>query len=228
MHSLPSRIFRRLPTGDSEAAPNSIRDQLRASILDGKLEGGTFLRQEELATHFGTSRIPVREALRQLETEGLIAFHYNRGAVVTSLTGADIIEMFELRLALECHALTVAIPNMAEDDLEQAERLLTTYDLNPTPADISSINWRFHQALYAPCDLPKLLMMIEWNHGNLGRFVKPQPCTRSNIERSQNEHWKIFVACRQGDVNQAVSMLRQHIIDTKKSLAALGRMKVNS
>src|SRR5436190_3117736 len=108
-------------------APDLVRDGLRESILAGVFEAGHQLRQDEVAEQFGTSRIPVREALRQLESEGLVTFHPNRGAVVKGLSLEDVLEMLDIRIGLECRALKLAIPNMAVEDHEAAQQILDEY-----------------------------------------------------------------------------------------------------
>ena len=102
------------------SAPNTVREGLRRAILAGEFAPGSQLRQDELAQRFGTSRIPVREALRQLEAEGLVSILPNRGATVSSLSLDEVLELMEIRIALECRALRMAIPNMVDTDLDFA------------------------------------------------------------------------------------------------------------
>src|SRR3954469_589073 len=110
------------------SAPDLVRDGLRKAIFAGDLVAGTQLRQDELASRFGTSRIPVREALRQLESEGLVTLHPNRGAAVSSVSLEDVLELLEIRIGLECRALKLAIPNMVAADFDLAAEILRGYD----------------------------------------------------------------------------------------------------
>ncbi|WP_425964365.1 GntR family transcriptional regulator [Rhizobium nepotum] len=80
----------------------------------------------------------------------------NRGAIVTSLSLNEVLEMLDIRIALECHALRLAIPIMAEEDLAHAESILEAYNDDPDPASWGSVNWRFHTTLYEPCHSPAL------------------------------------------------------------------------
>jgi DNA-binding GntR family transcriptional regulator len=104
-------------------APHVVRDGLRAAIMAGEFAEGTPLRQDEIAEKYGTSRIPVREALRQLESEGLVRFERNKGVTVKGFSIDDVVEMLEIRIALECRALKLAVPNMALEDFEAAEAI---------------------------------------------------------------------------------------------------------
>ena len=165
--ALPSRSAENeAETGAKVSAPAMIRDGVRRAILDGVYASGVQLRQDELAERFGTSRIPVREALRQLEAEGLVTIEANKGATVTVLSLPEVLELFEIRAALECRALRLAIPNMIDGDFEAAEAILQDYGALEDPGAWGDINWRFHSLLYAPCALPKLLGMIEANYGS--------------------------------------------------------------
>src|SRR4051795_12517043 len=106
--------------------PAMIADVLRSAIMAGKLPGGALLRQMELSEQFGSSRIPVREALRQLQGEGLVTIVPHRGAVVSSLSLEELQEMCEIRIALESTALRLAISQLDDETLARAEAILRT------------------------------------------------------------------------------------------------------
>lgn len=207
-------------------APELVRDGLRAAIFRGELSEGAQLRQDQLAEQYGTSRIPVREALRQLEAEGLVRIEPNRGAVVTSLSLEDVLEMLDIRIALECHALRLAIPNMAEEDLAHAASILEAYNADPDPQNWGTVNWSFHFTLYEPCHRPRLLQMIESNFGHVNRFVRMQVSLAAGKERPQREHELLLEYCRTGEADQAVKLLESHIEQTQKSFRASRRQRV--
>lgn len=223
MRRSPSREPARGRTDAHGSAPDLVRDGVRKEILDGAFEPGTQLRQDELAERYGTSRIPVREALRQLEAEGLVTIHPNRGAVVSVLSLDDVLEMLEIRIALECRALRLAIPNMVDEDFEAAADILKSYDAEPRPQKWGEMNWQFHKTLYAPSNRPKLIAMIEANYGHVGRFIRVQVSLAAGKERPQREHYAMLEACRRGDIDGAARTLEQHIIHTQKSLVAAAR-----
>src|SRR5690242_5553775 len=103
-------------------------EALRERILRGDYPEGEPLRQDALADELGVSRIPVREALRQLEAEGLVTFNPHRGAVVSSLSLDEIVELFELRADIECDLLARAIPRMERDQLNRAIEVLDEFE----------------------------------------------------------------------------------------------------
>src|SRR5215831_189024 len=117
----------------SEAIPRqtltaAVADRLRDKILRGDLREGEQLRQHTIAAEFDVSRIPVREAFRQLEAEGLIEIIDHRGAVVAALSPDEIEELFDIRAALEGVTLRRAVPRLTDEDLERAERALEAYE----------------------------------------------------------------------------------------------------
>lgn len=211
----------------TEAPPASlaITSALRAEIMSGAIAPGARLRQDELAARFGTSRIPVREALRQLEAEALVIHDVNRGARVAPLTLDETLERMEIRMALESLALKLAVPQMSELDFEHIEAILAEYDQAEDPAQWTACNWRFHTALYAPCNRPTLLGLIEANFANADRFMRLRLSQATGKERPQIEHREILSACRMGDATRAATLLEAHIAKSRKSLAASMRLK---
>ena len=169
--SMTERPPRKLKMSGTTA--RNIVPLLRKEILAGALAAGTPLRQDELAGRFNVSKIPVREALRQLESEGLVEFRPRRGAIVVELTPEDFAEMFDLRIALECRALELAVPNMVEADLRFARDILDDYVEAGDFERWSDLNLRFHLALYEPCNRHRLLRMIRQLHDQMGLFRTP-------------------------------------------------------
>lgn len=191
--------------------------------MSGQFEPGAQLRQEELAERFGTSRIPVREALRQLEAEGMVVIHPNKGAVVSTLSVEEALEMLEIRIGLECRALKLAIPNMIDSDLEAARKILEDYDAEPKPHKWTEMNWRFHQAIYAPCSKPRLLSLIETNYRHLSRFTRVLVSMATGKERPQREHHALLNFAGRGNTTAAVALLEEHLVHTQKSIMAASR-----
>ncbi len=196
---------------------------LRAEISDGRLAPGTALRQDELATRFGISRIPVREALRMLQAEGLVTYAPNRGAIVAVVTPQEIQEMLEVRIALECHAIRMAVPLVAGSDLETMRDLLQAYDAAPDAGSWSKMNWQFHCSLYRPSECQRLLDAIERNFNRFSSAARLQISALSGKGRPQREHWKLLALTEEGRADQAATLLEQHIRDTQRSIRAAFR-----
>jgi DNA-binding GntR family transcriptional regulator len=202
-----------------------IYQQLRQRILQNELTANQPIRQDKVAAQFNVSKIPVREALRQLESDGLVEFKPRCGAFVTELNEADIIENLEIRIALETHALKLAIPNITTADIELAEKILIKYQKVDDIERWSELNGQFHHCLYAPCALPQLMAMIENIKDRTSSFMRLKITQVSGLERPHSEHIVILNACKDGNIKLAVELLQKHIHCTKKEVTAHFRKK---
>ena len=199
-------------------AVDRVTDALRQLILDGSLAVGVQLKQEALAQRFGVSRLPVNQALKRLQSEGLVQHVPYTGSVVASKSAADLLEILDIRIGLETRALQLAIPAMKKADFTALEKILKAYEASQSPAEWSELNLQFHLRLYAPCTRPKLLQMIE----DLVRGVDIQLRTRQShrvgLKAPQDEHRGIIAACQAKDAALAVALLQAHIEHTQDAL----------
>lgn len=187
-----------------------VADDLRSLIIKGQIRGRHPLRQEELAEQYGVSKIPVREALFQLQSEGLVDFTPGRGATVSELTPEGANEIYIMRIALEPVALQTALPNLQETDLIQAESALKQIDQERDPTRWGQLNWEFHTTLYKPAQLPRLLNTLKMWQTNVSRyfFVYQELAFR---EKSNAEHGAILNACRERNSDKACHLLAEHL-----------------
>lgn len=190
-----------------------ILERLRAAIVGGELRSGEALRQDELAARFGTSKIPVREALQRLEGEGLVKSIPNRGVFVTELSADELREICEIRVDLETRALRLAIPKFdrprlarAKDILDEAER-----DGDRFFAEWSARNWRFHRALYEAAERPRLLALIEGLHAQTERYLQVHVALLDYRRIGEREHRELLRLVARGQTREAVTTLREHI-----------------
>jgi DNA-binding GntR family transcriptional regulator len=200
----------------------AVADKLRDQIIRGEIPEGAQLRQDAIATQYQVSRIPVREALRQLDAEGLIAIVPNRGAIVPALSPADIEELFSIRALLEPEVLKLSIPHMTEEDFSEADTVLRKYVKELRRDDHVSawgrLNWQFHSILYSRANQPRFMAIIR-NVNNSGeRYTRLQLYLTHGIKRANEEHHEMLELCRQHDVARACKLLRQHIEYAGESL----------
>ncbi len=205
------------------SAADPIYEALKDKIVSGKIAAETPLRQDEIARQHGVSKIPVREALRRLEVDGLVTFRPQRGAVVRKFTDQDVQHLLDIRVALECRALELAIPNMIASDYRDARQLLENYAQATETARWSELNRQFHQMIYEPCSNPELILMISDLQKKLGPFLRLLVTEASGLERPMREHAEILAACEAGDIPKALDALKKHIEATKKEVAAYMR-----
>jgi DNA-binding GntR family transcriptional regulator len=200
------------------STPGLIADSLRAGMLDGRIGGGQKLIQRDLARAFGTSRIPIREALRQLESEGLIDYHPHRGAVVAPLTAPEIKEIYEMRMPLEVLALRLAIPKLDAHRLTAARRAIDDSAGAANVAKFGGLNWRFHEALYEAADRPRLLKAIRNLYIHASRWASFEKHQRRSFTAIIAEHREILRACERRNVRIAVSALERHLAASQRLL----------
>jgi DNA-binding GntR family transcriptional regulator len=202
-------------------------EALREKILHGEYVEGEALRQDALAAALGVSRIPVREALRQLEAEGLVTFNPHCGAVVSSLSLGEIDELFELRALLEGELLREAVPHLTAEDLDRADAILDAYDAAFDHHDVSqwgSLNWQFHSTLLSGAGRPLTLSVLNNLHNQSDRYTRMQLALTHGENRAIGEHRAIAAAARARDVAKATALLRDHILDAGGSLIAFLRV----
>jgi DNA-binding GntR family transcriptional regulator len=202
-----------------EVLPNSVTTILRQAILKGDLKPNERLVQADIAEQLGVSRMPVREALKTLELEGLVSLEPHKGAIVNSLTLEDIDEIYELRTLLEPFTLKKSIPNLTAGDIASLEKLheemLGTTDI----ATYVKLNNQFHNLSLSGSNSKRLHgLMARVSHG----IAKDTPYViPDQIEKSNIEHAGILQAIIAGDIGTACSEYAHHIKRTHEDLIPL-------
>ncbi|HVM86321.1 MAG TPA: GntR family transcriptional regulator [Candidatus Binatia bacterium] len=200
-------------------ATEYVESTLKEAILSGALPGGTPLRQEDLAAEFGLSRMPIREALRQLEAQALVDFYPHRGAVVTEISAAEGADNYAIRGALEPAALHLSVPNLTAADLARARELVEEMD-SESGARLGELNRRFHMTLYSRAGRPRLLTLVDQQLAAADRFLRFHLAAMGRNHLSQEEHRGLIDACSANDADEACAILNQHIATAAKDLEA--------
>lgn len=204
----------------AQAISEPLVTRLRHEILHGDLEPGAPLRQDEIAARYGISKIPVREALLQLVAEGLVFSQTNRGFMVASLLPEEAEEILEIRAILECQAIRLAMPRMAEADIARARHVLDRAETAAALNSWSDLNWEFHETLYAPARRSRLLRLIRQISNPTDRYIRVLVSNANYRGRAEREHRAILAACEVGNAEAAALLLDQHIRQTGVLLAA--------
>lgn len=203
-------------------APETIAAALRADILSGETKPGTLLRQDDLAARFAMSRIPVRDALRLLEAEGLVTIATNRGAQVTQLSRDEVAEIYHLRLLLECDCLGLAVPRMSETDLDRIDRIRQRAEIDAATPDWNHGDWAFHEALYLPSRHTRQIETIKGLRTTSELYAAAHQALPKERKRWLADHRAIVAACRAQKTAEAVEVLRAHLTAARDFV--LGRM----
>lgn len=185
---------------------------LRQRILAGHYAENQFIRQELIAQELGVSRIPVREALAQLEAEGLVIREKYRGAVVPKLSGREIEEIYELRAMIEPYLLRHAIANITPAQIQQLQEIITTSRQLRDMTKWAGLNLDFHRMLYAVADKPLAMQVLDNLLMRADRYLKMQRFLSSQTqEESDEQHQRILDLVAKGDADRAVAALEEHI-----------------
>lgn len=188
-------------------------EALRADILTGALEPGEQLRQEVVAARYDVSRVPVREALQLLASEGLVSHLPNRGFFVTELSISDLLEVYRLRRILEAEAIEVAVPALRDEDVDHLRMLAAAVDEAAAQGDIQAItatNRRFHFAVFEAAGMPRLTKLLQqlWDASDIYRSLYFGQT--GNRERVRAEHDQMLAAIAARDVNTTVRLHNEH------------------
>lgn len=206
-----------------ETASEYIVVQLRRDIIRGQLLPGERLNQTELGRRFGVSRMPVRDALHVLESEGLVSLHPRHGARVASIDLERSQHVYEIRIVIEGWAIEQAVERMKRPHLAKIQRLAEKLEGAKHVEDVSAwleLDRQFHFATYEPLDNPELMRIVQelWNATQqLRRAYCMLP---GALAKAYAYHQRLLAAIEAGDAVGAGDLERAHIRETLRSVAA--------
>ena len=200
---------------------DQVTANIRELILNGELEPGVRIGQESLAERFGTSRIPVRDALRQLESEGLVILVPNSSARVAKLDVAELLEIYKIRERIEPLALAESIPQMTDDDIAALERANQEIERTVDSDVFLGLDREFHLSSYRAAKLPLLKDLVErfWNTTQHYRRAYTKMVWQRGNWVINYEHRLLMEAIKRRDVTDAGQILMMHIRRTRQELA---------
>ncbi|NYI40234.1 GntR family transcriptional regulator [Demequina lutea] len=203
------------------AAGSRIADVLRKSILAGEYEPGARIRQEELADRHGASRLPVREALRALEGEGLVTVVANTGAWVSRLSLAECEEMYQIRERIEPLLLRFNVPLLSDESIDKLEALAMQMELSADIEGFITLDRQFHLSMYGVAQTNVLgdTVLRLWNRTHHYRRAFMHVFSRGNDQSVHYEHHLLVSAIRRRDLDEAERVLAGHIRRTRLELA---------
>jgi DNA-binding GntR family transcriptional regulator len=195
-------------------------EAIREAIIRGDLKQGERLMETQLAEEMGVSRTPVREAIRKLELEGLVVMVPRKGAYVAGLSLKDIIDVFEIRSALEALAGALAAERITDNELEELERFLVLIGECAEKNDIQQfvdLDTRFHDLLFQATRNSRLLQMINNLRDQIQRFRETSLAYPGRLKRAFEEHKKIVEALSERNSELVASLAREHIESAENS-----------
>lgn len=208
------------PAPAPQVLAHRIAERVRELIEAGGFEPGEPLRQEEIAARLGVSRIPVREALRLLEAEGLVRVHANRGAFVARPSAVEVAELFDVRLLLECDLVRRAVPKLTEAALLRIEWLDARIDTAQDALEWVRYDEEFHQAIDAVAERPRTQELVTTLRRSLNAYYVRYLAPEARATEWKAEHRQLVAALRRGRADEAAAALERHLTATRDALVA--------
>lgn len=208
-HSLGSRVFH----------------TIRENILAGKYAPNEELKEKTIGEELGVSRTPVREALRQLELEGLVSIIPNKGAYVVGLTQKDMQDIYEIRCRLEGLCARWAAKNITKEQLDELEEIVFRAEFHAKKGNaeqLVELDNKFHETLYAAAGSKELQRVLSDFHHYLQRVRKVTLTDEKRASDSNQEHMMIVEALKEHNEDKAEVLATQHISSTAKNMDRVG------
>lgn len=203
-----------LPAAHDEAYAHILR-----ALRHGRFRAGERLIPEAIAAEIGTSRMPVREALRRLAAEQLVTIRANRGVTVNALNVMDMQEAFEMRAVLEGLAVRLALPRLRPADLRRLEAMLDAMeDRSAAEADWTGAHRGFHETLCGYSESPRLMRQIASLHSLVEPYMRVWDEMADRHIGTREHHDKLLTALRTGDPIACENAMRAHVMDTMPDL----------
>lgn len=210
---------------DRGSLVDQVRESIQAAITSGRLDPGERLREIPLSKHFGVSTTPVREALRRLESDGLVQVHPRRGAVVTALQDGVVADLYDLRLVLEAEAVRL-VATQAELELGRVYTLLGELEglVDEGDAAFAEVDVRFHRAINDLCGNRELAAEAERVHRRI-QAARVRASVPGRLRTAQDQHAEIVETLRKRDPDLAQEAVRRHIVSAKENVMGFLRAR---
>lgn len=206
-----------------QTAEDTITRYLRDAIVRGALEPGEALNQAEIATRFGVSRIPIRNALQRLAAEGLVSIRAHRTATVTELSLEELEEIYAIRGMLEGATAEIAVRAF---DAERVDAMRQVLDALEGASDLEAwleLNQRFHACIYEVAERPRTVALIHQLRQLSSPYIKHYIVSGEYRAQAQRGHHRIFRACQRGDPKQARLETERHLADVISGVRKLAK-----
>lgn len=188
---------------------------LRKDIISHRIEAGQTLTLNDLEAMMGVSRTPIRQALRRLASAGFVTVLPHSSVQVKRLDTKEAVELYSIRIQLEGMAASLSAKKLSDKDIELLEEELKRSESAYKSGNIEDaidLNRRFHERLYAGCDMPRLLEMIRDLSALCERYRIVELREANDNDRSLESHRLLFLAARNRDAKEVARLTREHLI----------------
>lgn len=213
---------------DIDRQNSSLRGRVFArienDILNGRYKAGDSLIESKLTEELGVSRTPIREALRQLELEGLVQLIPNKGVVVKGITSQDIEDIYTIRMLIEGLAARWAAEKITPEELNELKEALDLEEFYTSKKDVahlSSLDSRFHDIIFKASKSKPLMQTLTSFHHYIQRARNASLNSPGRAEKAFEEHTAIFKALSEGDAEKAEKLTTEHVRNASINLIKL-------
>jgi DNA-binding GntR family transcriptional regulator len=204
-----------------ETMVDGITERLRRAIITGTVKPGERIRVADLERKFGVSHIPIREALRRLQSEGFVEISPRRTTIAAGVDLGDLANIYDLRRIIEIEIGRRAMSRMGKGDIETVRRALERFQAvadNPSSAEFWERHRDFHWALLAPASNPTVQRVLHRLWQSSERYVRLFVSTFATMKTVMDLHVELYEACAGGDVTAFENALTRHYVETEKTV----------
>lgn len=185
----------------------NVTNAVRNAIIQGKLAPGEPLGQEYLANLFGVSRVPIRECLKQLASEGLVEVEPHRGAVVAHLSLDELDELYGIIWSLETLAVRAGVQQLSDDEIAMMQKIITQMDHVDDPVEWYRTSVSFHRMILVASGWQRCIRIVDECRKNIGRYIMEEQFFAEHVGEWRDRNRALFEACKRRDVEAAVTAL---------------------
>lgn len=192
---------------DARTLGANVTNAVRNAIIQGKLAPGEPLGQEYLANLFGVSRVPIRECLKQLASEGLVEVEPHKGAVVAHLSLDELDELYGIIWSIETLAVRAGVPQLSDGDIATMEKIITQMDRVDNPVEWYGTSVAFHRMILVASGWQRCIRIVDECRKNIGRYLMEEEFFAEHVGEWRDRNRSLFQACKRRDVEAAVTAL---------------------
>lgn len=201
-----------------------VYDYLLEAIISNRIPPGTPIVETNIATDLNMSRTPIREALQELEAEGLVCRYPSIGTVVSHITPHDVEELFNLRILLEIYALQSSWDKITEEELDELEKMFSDLDLKSSKEAYHEADKRLHSLIVNRAGNSRLKKFLDLLNSQIERFRRVAAFSETRSDQSKKEHLEIIHSLKKRNLKAAEDSLRKHLLSVKNSTLEVAKL----
>lgn len=203
---------------------NQVYDYLLEAILSNKIPSGATIAETDIANELNMSRTPIREALKELEADGLVIRYPSRGTVVSPITPYDVEEIFSLRIMLESYALQLAWDKISIAEIENIEKMFMELDSDSPKDAYRKADTCLHALIIDRSGNRRLKEFLNILNGQIERFRRIAASEPNRLNNSKREHLEILSLLKQHDIKACEESLKRHLTNVKNSTLEVAKL----